>query len=118
VGVTNTAPRRNEELARIMREEPLDFVGIEYAVDNREAESTLLPLARERGIGVLVYRPFGEGRLWSRVAGRPLPEWAGEIDASSWAQLFLKFVAAHPAVTAITASTSRPRNMADNLAGG
>ena len=81
-------------------------------------ERTILPLAQERGIGVLVYRPFGEGRLWSRVAGRDVPEWASELDANSWAQFFLKFIAAHPAVTAITPSTSRPRNMADNLGGG
>ena len=118
IGVTNTVRTSYEELAGIMRDEPLDFIGIDYAIDSREVEHTILPLAQERGIAVLIYRPFGEGRLWSRVAGRPVPEWASEFDANSWAQFFLKFVAAHPAITAITPATSRPRNMADNLLGG
>jgi aryl-alcohol dehydrogenase-like predicted oxidoreductase len=100
-----------------MRNEPLDFIGIDYAIDNREVEQTLLPLARERKIGVLVYAPFGRTRLWGRVAGRAVPEWAAEFDARTWAQFFLKFVASHPAVTAITPATSRAANMADNLAG-
>lgn len=67
---------------------------------------------------VLVYAPFGRTRLWNRVAGRQVPEWASEFDANTWAQFFLKYIAAHPAVTAITPATSRPRNMAENLAGG
>ena len=81
------------------------------------AEKTILPLARDRGIGVLVYAPFGRTRLWARVKGRQVPEWAREFDANSWAQFFLKYVASHPAVTAITPATSRPDNMADNMGG-
>ncbi len=87
----------------------IDFIGIDYAVDNRHAEETILPLARDKGIGVLVYMPFGRTRLWQRVKGREVPDWAREFDANSWAQFFLKYVASHPAVTAITPATSQPR---------
>ena len=115
VGVTTTNERQYGELATIMRNEPLDFIGVDYAIDNREVETTILPLARERRIGVLVYAPFGRTRLWRRVEGREVPAWAADFDAHSWAQFFLKFVASHPDVTAITPATSRARNMADNL---
>jgi aryl-alcohol dehydrogenase-like predicted oxidoreductase len=101
-----------------MREQPLDFIGVDYAVDNRESAKSILPLAAERGIAVLVYVPFGRTRLWNRTAGMEVPEWASEFDATSWAQFFLKFVAAHPAVTAITPATSDPEHMLDNLGGG
>lgn len=93
----------------------MDFIGTNYAIDDRDAEKTILPLARDRGTAVLVYAPFGRTRLWQRVAGRKLPDWAAEIDATTWAQFFLKFVAAHPAVTAITPATSRAENVADNM---
>jgi aryl-alcohol dehydrogenase-like predicted oxidoreductase len=118
IGTTSTSSRRYDDLAKVMREEPLDFIGVDYAVDNRESAKTILPLARERGIAVLVYVPFGRSRLWQRTEGVELPEWASEFDAGSWAQFFLKFVAAHPAVTAITPATSNPRHMLDNLGGG
>ncbi|MCB1008441.1 MAG: aldo/keto reductase [Acidobacteria bacterium] len=115
LGVTTTSPERYEELARVMRSEPLDFIGVDYAVDNREVEATILPLARERGIGVLVYLPFGRTRLWARVKGREVPEWAAELDAHTWAQFFLKFVVAHPAVTVATPATSSVEHMIDDL---
>ena len=115
IGVTTTLSRQYDDLVQLMRSEPLDFIGTDYAIDERHAEETILPVARDKGIAVLVYAPFGRTRLWSRVKGRPVPEWAREIDASSWAQFFLKFVASHPAVTAITPATSRPANMADNM---
>lgn len=115
IGVTSTEERRYPELEAVMRNEPLDFIGVDYAIDNREVETTLLPLARERKIGVLVYAPFGRTRLWRRVEGREVPAWATEFDARSWAQFFLKFVASHPDVTAITPATSRAKNMTDNL---
>ena len=118
IGITSTNRNRYPDLARVMRDEPIDFIGVDYAVDNRAATETILPLARDRGIGVLVYAPFGRTRLWNRVAGRDLPEWAVEFDATSWAQFFLKYVAAHPAVTVITPATSKPGNMLDNLMGG
>lgn len=115
IGVTTTFPAQYPELIEIMRREPLDFIGIDYAIDNRFMEETVLPLARERGIGVLVYAPFGRTRLWDRVRGHEVPDWAAEFDASSWGQFFLKFVLANPAVTAATPATSRARHMIDNM---
>ena len=117
-GITSTSERRYPDLAAIMRNEPIDFIGVDYAVDNRASADMILPLAQERNIGVLVYAPFGRTRLWNRVSGRDVPEWAGEFDAHSWAQFFLKFVVAHPAVTCVTPATSRPEHMIDNLGGG
>ncbi|MGH7502729.1 MAG: aldo/keto reductase [Longimicrobiales bacterium] len=117
IGVTTTSEEQYEELAGIMRSEPIDFIGIDYAIDNRQVETTILPLALERKIGVLVYAPFGRTRLFTRAGDRSLPEWASEFDANSWAQFFLKFIAAHPAVTAITPATSQARNMIDNIGG-
>lgn len=116
IGVTTTFEPQYAELVQVMRREPIDFIGTDYAVDNRDAERVILPLARERGIAVLVYAPFGRTRLWRRVAGRPVPEWAaGEFGAGSWAQFFLKYVLSHPAVTATTPATSKAENMADNM---
>jgi aryl-alcohol dehydrogenase-like predicted oxidoreductase len=115
IGVTTTIARQYDDLVRLMKRERLDFIGTDYAIDERHAEDRILPVARERGIAVLVYAPFGRRRLWQRVRGQQLPAWAGEIGAASWAQFFLKFVASHPAVTAITPATSRAKNMADNM---
>ncbi|MGF2688551.1 aldo/keto reductase [Marinobacter sp. DUT-3] len=115
IGVTTTFPRQYENLERIMAREPLDFIGIDYAVDNLTMEQRILPLAREQGIGVLVYAPFGRTRLWEKVKGKDVPTWAAEFDAYSWGQFFLKFVVAHPAVTAATPATSKARHMADNM---
>ena len=115
IGVTTTATQQYEELQQLMRTEPLDFIGIDYAVDNRDIEEHILPLAQDRGIGVMVYMPFGRTRLWSRIGDRPLPDWAEEFDAQSWAQFMIKYVASHPAVTVVTPSTSKPTNMADNM---
>lgn len=117
VGITSTSESRYPDLARVMRDWPLDFIGVDYAVDNRASAEMILPLARERDIGVLVYAPFGRTRLWARTAGREVPEWAAEFDATSWAQFFLKFVLAHPAVTAATPATSDVEHMEDNLGG-
>lgn len=115
IGVTSTNPRMYNELIAVMRDEPLDFIGVDYAIDNRTAAETIFPLAQERGIAVMVYVPFGRTRLWERVRGQDVPAWAAEFDAHSWAQYFLKFVLAHPAVTVITPATSRARHMVDNL---
>ncbi|MCC6609488.1 MAG: aldo/keto reductase [Burkholderiales bacterium] len=115
VGVTTTFAAQYAELVQTMRSQPVDFIGTDYAIDERHAEETILPLAHDRGIAVLAYAPFGRTRLWQRVRGRALPDWAREFDASSWAQFFLKFVASHPAVTAVTPATSRPAKMADNM---
>ncbi len=107
IGVTSTSKEQYGELARVMRAEPLDFIGVDYAVDNRSVEETILPLAVERGIAVMVYVPFGRTRLFQRVGDRPLPGWAAEFDAASWAQFFIKFVLGHPAVTVVTPATSK-----------
>ena len=93
----------------------LDFIGIDYAVDNLEVEKEILPLARDRKIGVLVYLPFGRTRLFRRVGDRPVPEWAAEIGVTTWAQFFLKFVLGHPAVTSVTPATSQAKHLLDNL---
>jgi aryl-alcohol dehydrogenase-like predicted oxidoreductase len=115
IGVTFTGARRYPDLAQVMREEPLDFIGVDYAVDNTESADLILPLAQDRGIAVLSYVPFGRTRLWRRVRGREVPEWAAEFGASSWGQFFVKYCAAHPAVTAVTPATSKAKNMLDNI---
>jgi len=115
LGVTTTIEHQYDDLVRLMRNERLDFIGTDYAIDERHAEQTILPVARDRGVAVLVYAPFGRTRLWQRVKGRQVPDWAGAFGARSWAQFFLKFVASHPAVTAVTPATSKPSNMADNM---
>lgn len=118
LGITTTFSDQYASMIDTMRTQKLDFIGTNYAIDDLFAEQTILPLAQERGIGVLVYAPFDRTRLWSRVKGQTVPEWAKEFDATTWAQFFLKFVASHPAVTCITPATSRVSNMVDNMAGG
>jgi aryl-alcohol dehydrogenase-like predicted oxidoreductase len=115
IGTTSTRTSRYPDLAKVMRAEPIDFIGVDYAVDNRQSAETILPLAQDRGIAVLLYVPFGRTRLWRRVAGRQVPEWAAEFGANTWAQFFIKFAAAHPAVTCVTPATSKPKNMLDNM---
>jgi aryl-alcohol dehydrogenase-like predicted oxidoreductase len=118
VGVTSTNKGQYPQLLRVMREEPLDFIGIDYALDNRDVEETILPLAEERKIAVMVYMPFGRTRLFQRVGDRPLPDWAAEFDAASWAQFFIKYVLSHPAVTVVTPATTKVKHMIDNIGGG
>ena len=117
IGVTTTFDQQYSQLLDIMRREQLDFIGIDYAIDAREAEAEILPLAQERRIAVMAYQPFGRTRLWNRVGDRPVPDYAKEFDAATWAQFFIKFVASHPAVTVVTPATSQAKNMADNLGG-
>jgi aryl-alcohol dehydrogenase-like predicted oxidoreductase len=118
IGVTTTFEQQYPGLIEVMKKEPLDFMGVDYAVDNREVEATILPLAKERKIGVLIYAPFGRTRLFRRVGDRLLPDWAAEFDAKTWAQFFLKFILANPAVTVVTPATSQAKNMLDNIGGG
>lgn len=115
IGVTTTIPQQYEQLEQVMRDEPLDFIGIDYAIDNRTMEERIFPLAEERGIAVMVYAPFGRTRLWDRVRDQSVPEWAAEFGVHSWAQFFLKFVISHPVVTVATPATSRARHMVDNM---
>jgi aryl-alcohol dehydrogenase-like predicted oxidoreductase len=106
-------------LESIMRNEPIDFIGVpHYHMGNRSAEATLLPLAQERKIGVMVYVPFELGRLFQRAGTTPLPEWAADFDARTWAQFFLKYIVSHPAVTVVLPGTSSATHMLDNLGGG
>lgn len=115
IGTTYTGQSRFPDLAAAMRNEPIDFIGVNYAVDDRRAADEIFPIAEELGIGVLVYVPFGRTRLWQRVGDRDVPEWAGEIGIKSWGQFFIKFAAAHPAVTVVTPATSKSHHMLDNI---
>lgn len=118
IGITHYSAGAYDELAAVMRAERWDFLQINYSLDEREAERLILPLAAERGMAVLINRPFGGGGLLRRLLGRPLPDWAAEIGAASWAQLLLKFVLGHPAVTCAIPGTARPEHMADNVRAG
>ena len=117
LGVTTTSDGQYGELEQIMKNEPLDFIEIDYSIANRNVEEVILPLALQRKIGVIVALPFGRAALFSQVAGKPLPEWAKDIDVESWAQYFLKYLIGHPAVTVAIPSTSKPANMRDNMGG-
>ncbi len=118
LGVTHYTVGAHAELARVLEREQLDFVQFNYSPLTRDAEQRLLPLARDRGIAVLVNRPFEDGALFKKVSGRPLPPWAAEIGAASWGQLALKFIAAEPAVTCIIPATGKVEHVRDNLDGG
>jgi len=118
IGITHYNAGAYDELAAVMRAEHFDFLQINYSLDEREAERRILPLAAERGMAVLINRPFGGGGLLRRLRDRPLPGWSAEIGATSWAQLLLKFVLSHPAVTCAIPGTGRPEHMADNAKAG
>jgi len=118
LGVTHYTASAYDQLEAVMRAEPLDFVQVNYAADDRAAEARILPLAKARGMAVLVNLPFGGGGLLRRLAARPLPPWAAEIGCASWAQLLLKFVLANDAVTCAIPGTSKPEHMRDNVAAG
>jgi len=118
VGITHYTARAHSEVAKVLESEPVDFVQINYAVTEREAEQRVLPMALERGIGVIANRPFGAGNALGAVRGRPVPPWAAEIGCTSWAQLLLKFVVSHPAVTCAIPATSSLSHLQDNLHAG
>lgn len=115
IGITSTTSSRYPDLMQAMRDYPLDFIGVDYAVDNRTSAEAVLPLAQELGIAVLGYVPFGRTRLWARVRGRDVPGWAQEFGADTWGKFFLKYVVSHPAITCVTPATSKPKNMLDNI---
>ncbi len=115
VGVTTSEGRRHAEMEKILRTQTLDFIQLSYNALDREAEERLLPLARERGVAVLVNRPFRQGALIDAVKRHPLPAWAGEIDCASWAALLLKFIVSHPAVTCAIPATSNVEHVRENL---
>ena len=118
LGITHYEAGAFADVEKIMRSEKLDFVQINYSLMEREAEERVLPLAQERGIAVIVNRPFGGGDLFSRTRSKPLPDLAVEFDCRSWAQFFLKWIVTNPAVTCAIPATNKPRHLEDNMGGG
>ena len=118
IGITHYTAASYPEVEAVLKAEPLDFLQINYALDDRAAEQRVLPLAHDRGVAVLVNMPFGGGGLLRRLRGRPLPGWAAEAGAVSWAQLALRFVLGHPAITCVIPGTGNPQYMAENAAAG
>jgi aryl-alcohol dehydrogenase-like predicted oxidoreductase len=118
LGVTHYTASSYDAVAAVLERERLDFVQINYSIGEREAERKLLPLARERGVAVIANRPFAGGDLFRRLRARPLPEYATEIGCTSWAQLMLKFIISHPAVTVAIPGTSKVEHLRDNLKAG
>jgi diketogulonate reductase-like aldo/keto reductase len=116
VGITTSEGRRHRDIERIMANQPIDFVQVTYNVLDREVEKRILPLARERGIAVLINRPFRQGELIHQMQRRPLPTWAADAGASSWAQFLLKFIISHPAVTCAIPATTRVDHVRENIA--
>jgi diketogulonate reductase-like aldo/keto reductase len=115
VGVTTSHGRRHDELETIMRRERLDFIQVTYNPLDRDVEQRILPLARDRGMAVIINRPFQQGALIRRLERRPLPAWARDIDARSWAQIILKFIVSHPAVTCAIPATSAIAHARENV---
>ncbi|WP_054891390.1 MULTISPECIES: aldo/keto reductase [unclassified Pseudomonas] len=118
VGITHYLNSGQDEVARIVRNEPLDFIQINYSVNAPDAARDLLPLCQDKGVAVLVNRAFDDGRLFARVKGQALPGWAAEAGIGSWAQMFLKFAISHPAVTTVIPATGRPDRQLDQLKAG
>ena len=115
VGITTSFERQHPEFEQTMRAEALDFIQVDYALDNRKADQRILPLAADRGMGVMINLPFGRGRLFTAVQGKSLPPWTSEFDCSSWAQFFLKYIVSHPAVTCALPGTAKVEYLVDNL---
>ena len=119
IGITHYTTGSLPELARILDSEPgIDFVQFGYSLATRDAETKLLPVAAARRVATIVNLPFETGGMFRRVRGKPVPEWAAEFDCTSWAQLFLKYIVAEPAVTAVIPATANPAHMADDLKAG
>ena len=118
IGITHYTVPALDDLAAIIRSEPIDFLQFGYSINRREAEARLLPLAAERGVGVIINQPFDSGSLFAQSKGRPVPEWAAEFDCTSWAQFYLKFILGHPAVTCVIPGTAQPDHARDNIAAG
>jgi aryl-alcohol dehydrogenase-like predicted oxidoreductase len=118
LGITHYNSSAFAEVDKVMRAEKIDFLQINYSIMEREAEQRILPLAQDRQMAVIINRPFGGGDLFSRVRSKPLPDWAKEFDCRSWAQFFLKWIIAHPAVTCAIPATNNPAHLEDDLQGG
>jgi diketogulonate reductase-like aldo/keto reductase len=115
VGITHYTASAHDQVCKAMEKHKVDFVQINYSVGERESEERVLPLAKERGVAVLANRPFVSGAMFRKLKDKPLPDWAKEIDCDSWAQLMLKFVVSHPAITCAIPATSKPEHMRDNM---
>ncbi|HKA74630.1 MAG TPA: aldo/keto reductase [Xanthobacteraceae bacterium] len=115
IGITTSEGRRHREFEQVMRSQPLDFIQVTYNVLDREVEERILPLARDRGMAVIINRPFREGELTKKLQRHSLPSWAKDIDCASWAQVLLKFIIAHPAVTCAIPATTRIDHVKENL---
>ena len=118
IGITHYHSGAYAELERLMKTKDFDFVQFNYSIAEREAEDRILPLAHELGIAVIVNRPFAQASLFSRVKGKDVPAWAAEFDCRSWAQFFLKYILAHPAVTCVIPATGKPQHLVDNMMAG
>ena len=117
-GITHYESGALSDIEKLIRSEKFDFLQINYSLMERDAEESVLPLARERGIAVIANRPFGAGDLFEKVRSKPLPEWASEFDCRSWAQFFLKWIVANPAITCAIPATDKSRHLEDNVQGG
>ncbi|MBV6439740.1 MAG: aldo/keto reductase [Haliscomenobacteraceae bacterium CHB4] len=118
IGITHYTVTAHEQLEKIIRSEKIDFVQFNYSIRVRNAETSLLKTAQEKGVSVIINEPFEKGSLFSAVKGKELPEWAADYDIKSWAQFFLKFILSHPAVTCVIPGTSNPEHLADNMGAG
>jgi len=118
IGITHYESGALSEIGKLMRSEKFDFLQINYSLMEPEAEEHVLSLAQERGVAVIANRPFGAGDLFSKVRSKPLPDWAAEFDCRSWAQFFLKWIVANPAVTCAIPATDKPSHLEDNMQGG
>ena len=118
IGITTSQVRAYDAMAKVLTREKPDFLQVNYSLDALEAEKTLLPVARDAGAAVLVNLPFGRNSLFRKAGNRPLPDFAAEFGAKTWAQFFLKFILGHPAVTAVIPGTDKPEYMLDNLEAG
>jgi len=115
-GVTHYRADAHAEVERVLAAERFDWLQVNYSLAEPEAETRLLPFCREKGIAVMVNRPFADGALFARARGKPVPAWAAEMGCASWGQFFLRWAASHPAVTCVIPATSKPQHMADNVA--
>lgn len=118
LGITHYEESAFPEVEKILRREKLDFLQINYSIMERAAEEKILPLAQERGVAVIINRPFARGGLFASVRGKPLPDFAREFDCASWAQFFLKWIIANPAVTCVIPATNNAQHLADDMRGG
>jgi aryl-alcohol dehydrogenase-like predicted oxidoreductase len=115
VGITTSFDNQYGEFEQTMKKETLDFIQVDYALDNRDAGERIIPLAGDRGIAVMINLPFGRGRLFNAVQGKKLPEWASEFDCQSWVQFFLKYIVSHPAITCAVPGMAQAKYVVDNL---